>query len=102
MNKLFAILQGKVQAGLVEAKAKRILSQLSLARANKVEEIESSKDLIEELLMKFGEKDISSENSEEIITQLVNEKIDIKDFEETLIIIDSLISDLNSEVVVEE
>lgn len=102
MKKIIAILQGKAKGKLMEAKEKRIMSQIDLAKANKEEALEGYKDTYEKLFLKFGADDLTSENSKEIIDELVKTKFAIKDAEEVLTVLKEVKADLEQEIEVEE
>lgn len=102
MKKIIAILQGKAKGKLMEAKEKRIMSQIDLAKANKEEALESYKDKYENLFLEFGNDDLSSEDSKKIIEQLLETKFAIKDAEEVISTLNEVKADLEKDIEVEE
>jgi hypothetical protein len=102
MKKLKAILGGKLDRAVLAAKEKRINAQLQLAKVNKEEELEAAKNQVETLYTKLGNKDLPSEESKEIIENLIEAKFEVIDAQETLEVINSIIEELNSEIEVSE
>lgn len=102
MKKIIAILQGKAKGKLMEAKEKRIMSQIDLAKANKEEALEGYRDKYEKLFLEFGGDDLSSEDSKKIIEQLIQTKFEIKDAEEVLTVLKEIKADLEQDIEVEE
>lgn len=102
MKKIIAILQGKAKGKLMEAKEKRIMSQIDLAKANKEEALEGYKDKYEKLFLEFGNDDLSSEDSKKIIEQLLETKFAIKDAEEVISTLNEVRADLEKDIEVEE
>lgn len=102
MKKLKAILGGKLDRAVLAAKEKRINAQLQLAKVNKEEELEAAKNQVETLYTKLGNKDLPSEESKEIIENLIEAKFEVIDAQETIEVINSIIEELNSEIEVSE
>lgn len=102
MKKLKAILGGKLDRAALAAKEKRINAQLQLAKVNKEEELEAAKNQVETLYTKLGNKDLPSEESKEIIENLIEAKFEVIDAQETIEVINSIIEELNSEIEVSE
>lgn len=72
-------------------KEKRINAQLQLAKVNKEEELEVAKNQVETLYTKLGNKDLPSEESKEIIENLIEAKFEVIDAQETIEVINSII-----------
>lgn len=87
---------------VLAAKEKRINAQLQLAKVNKEEELEAAKNQVETLYTKLGNKDLPSEESKEIIENLIEAKFEVIDAQETIEVINSIIEELNSEIEVSE
>ena len=93
MKKLSAILQKKTGKSLAEAREKRILSVLGLAKANAEEDKAASADRTERLLLSLGDDDVDSERSKEII----DSKIEEDDCQLILDKLNEVIEELNAE-----
>lgn len=96
MKKLSAILQKKTGKSLAEAREKRILSVLGLAKANAEEDKAASADRTERLLLSLGD-DVDSERSKEIIEKIVDSKIEEDDCQLILDKLNEVIEELNAE-----
>lgn len=94
MKKLSAILQKKTGKSLAEAREKRILSVLELAKANAEEDKAASADRTERLLLSLGD---DSERSKEIIEKIVDSKIEEDDCQLILDKLNEVIEELNAE-----
>lgn len=97
MKKLSAILQKKTGKPLAEAREKRILSVLGLAKANAEEDKAASADRTERLLLSLGDDDVDSERSKEIIEKIVDSKIEEDDCQLILDKLNEVIEELNAE-----
>ena len=97
MKKLSAILQQKIGKSLAEAKEKRIISVLGLAKANAEEDKASAADRTERLLLSPGDSDVDSERSKEIIEKIVDSKIEEDDCQLILDKLNEVIEELNAE-----
>lgn len=97
MKKLSAILQKKIGKSLAEAKEKRIISVLGLAKANAEEDKASAADRTERLLLSLGDDDVDSERSKEIIEKIVDSKIEEDDCQLILDKLNEVIEELNAE-----
>lgn len=72
MKKLSAILQKKTGKSLAEAREKRILSVLGLAKANAEEDKAAAADRTERLLLSLGDDDVDCQ----LILDKLNEVIE--------------------------
>lgn len=97
MKKLSAILQKKTSKSLAEAREKRILSVLGLAKANAEEDKAAAADRTERLLLSLGDDDVDSERSKEIIEKIVDSKIEEDDCQLILDKLNEVIEELNAE-----
>lgn len=97
MKKLSAILQKKTGKLLAEAREKRILSVLGLAKANAEEDKAAAADRTERLLLSLGDDDVDSERSKEIIEKIVDSKIEEDDCQLILDKLNEVIEELNAE-----
>ena len=100
MKKLKAILSGKMGKAVAEAKEKRIKAQLALAKANKEEDLQTAKDLVDSLYLKLGEE-LSPEDSKCVIEELIDAKFAVSDAQEVLEVLEEVMKDLESEVSVD-
>lgn len=97
MKKLTAILQKKTGKALAEAREKRILSVLGLAKANAEEDKATATDRTERLLSSLGDDDTDSERSKKIIEEIVDSKIEEDDCQLILDKLNEVIEELNAE-----
>lgn len=82
---------------MAEAKEKRIISVLGLAKANAEEDKASAADRTERLLLSLGDSDVDSERSKEIIEKIVDSKIEEDDCQLILDKLNEVIEELNAE-----